>query len=126
MRRLRSTLWAMAAAASLMAGGSQAQQFAGASQDGLFGIFDEVRAGTSFSVQPGYDSHFILRGELLFRPFVPPFETYLANTLLRPRLHLGGNLATDEDEGVSQVYAGFTWNFPVFDPFFIEATRNDS
>lgn len=99
---------------------ASAQEFAGQSP-GLFGIFDEVRAGGSFSVQDNDDSGVIVNGQLLFRPFLPPFDNYLANTLLRPRLHLGGSLAT-ADDGISQVFAGLTWNFPVFGPFFLEAS----
>lgn len=102
-----------------------AQEFAGYQDTGggpgLFGIFDEVRTGGSLSVQPGYDSGFILRGELLFRSFGSPSDNYVANTILRPRVHIGGNLATGGG-GVNQLYAGLTWNFPVYDPFFVEAT----
>ena len=52
---------------------------------------------------------------------MPPLQNYFANTLLRPRIHVGGNLAIDDD-GVDQVYGGLTWHFPVFGPLFIEAS----
>lgn len=102
-------------------GPTSAQQFSSSSEPGLFGIFDEVRTGGSFSIQPDYEPGFILRGELIFRSFVPPFDNYFANTLLRPRVHVGGNLATG-NHGVSQVFSGFTWNFPLFSKLFLEAT----
>ena len=80
-----------------------------------------MRVGTVFSVQPNDHSGVILSGQLYFKAFVPPRQNYLANTLLRPRLFVGGNLATAND-GVSQVYGGLTWHFPVYDPFFLEAS----
>jgi lipid A 3-O-deacylase len=91
------------------------------SNSGLAGIFDEVRFGTVFSIEPEDKSGVILSGQLYFRSFVPQFNNYLANTVLRPRIHVGGNLAT-ANNGVSQVYAGLTWHFPVFDPLFVEAS----
>ncbi len=122
MRRLRTAALGLVLGGLIAAGPATAQEFSFSDGNGgLFSIFDEVRTGGSFSIQPGYESDFILRGELIFRSFVPPFDNYFANTLLRPRVHVGGNLATGA-EGISQVFAGFTWNFPVFQDFFIEAT----
>ena len=110
-------------ATAVLAGGAGAQQFADGTggSGGLAGIFDEVRTGGSFSIQDDYDAGFLVRGELIFAPFTPPADSYLANTVLRPRLHVGGNLATG-DEGVSQVYSGLTWTFPVYSNIFVEAT----
>ena len=110
-------------AASIISSAAGAQQFADGTGGfgGLAGIFDEVRTGGSFSIQEDYDAGFLIRGELLFAAFTPPSDNYLANTLLRPRIHLGGNLATG-DEGVSQVYSGLTWNFPVYNNIFVEAS----
>lgn len=121
MRSLRKAVFGLALVGLAGACPAAAQEFSSGGNAGLFSIFDEVRTGGSFSVQPDDDSGFIFRGELLFRSFVPPFDNYLANTLLRPRLHVGGNLATASD-GVSQVYSGFTWDFPVYKDFFVEAT----
>jgi lipid A 3-O-deacylase len=99
-----------------------AQDYSGSgSNSGLAGIFDEVRVGTAFSVQPNDHSGVIVSGQLYTRSFVPPFQNYLANTLLRPRLFVGGNLATASD-GVSQVYGGLNWLFPIYDRFFLEAS----
>jgi hypothetical protein len=125
MRQLRVHVFGILAAL-VVAPSATAQEFGGdgsglSNGPGLFGIFDEVRTGGSFSVQPNDDSGLIIRGEVLFRSFVPPFQNYFANTLFRPRIHVGGNLATAED-GISQVFAGLTWHFPIYDRFFLEAT----
>ena len=91
---------------------SLAQDYSGSgSNGGLAGIFDEVRVGTVFSVQPNDDSGVIVSGQLYFRAFGPPRQNYFANTLLRPRIFVGGNLAT-ADDGVSQVYAGLDLALP--------------
>jgi lipid A 3-O-deacylase len=105
----------------MLASTASAQQFDNSSSPGLFGIFDEVRLGTVFPVQPSDDSGVIVSGQLYTRAFVPPFQNYWANTLLRPRIHVGGNLATGEDP-INQVYAGLTWHFPVMDRYFFEAS----
>lgn len=117
---IRRVALGFALAAAMLAPPAVAQEFA-PSGDGLFGIFDEARLGTVFSVQDNDEFGVIVSGQLFFKSFVPPFENYFANTLLRPRVHVGGNLAT-ADDGVSQVYAGLTWNFPVFNRFFLEAS----
>jgi hypothetical protein len=123
MRTLRTPAFGLVLAGLVGLSPAKAQEFSGADGNpGLFGIFDEVRTGGSFSVQPDDDSGLILRGEVLFRSFVPPFDSYLANTVLRPRVHVGGNLATGGDDQISQVYAGLTWNFPFLNDFFLEAT----
>lgn len=96
-----------------------AQQFS--ERPGLFGIFDEVRLGAVYPVQPNDDSGLTLSGQLYFKSFVPPFQNYWANTLLRPRVHVGGNVATGDDP-INQVYAGLTWNFPLFGRVFAEAS----
>ena len=99
-----------------------AQDYSGSgSNPGLAGIFDEVRFGAVYPVQPEDNSGVIVSGQLYFKSFVPPFQNYFANTVLRPRVHLGGNLATRED-GVSQVYGGLTWHFPIFNLFFVEGS----
>jgi lipid A 3-O-deacylase len=109
--------------AVLLAGSSAcAQDYSGSGgNSALAGIFDEVRVGTVFAVQPNDHSGVILSGQLYFKALGPPRQNYLANTLLRPRIHVGGNLATASD-GVSQVYGGLTWHFPIYDPFFFEAS----
>src|SRR4051794_31075172 len=111
----------IALAGGMLASAASAQQFADSSGQGLFGVFDEVRVGTVFPVQPSDDSGLILSGQLYFRAFGQPYQNYWANTLLRPRIHVGGNLATGSDP-INQVYAGLTWHFPIHDPFFFEAS----
>ncbi len=116
--------WAFGALFAVLLAGSPAlaQSYSGSGgNSGLAGIFDEVRVGTVFSVQPNDHSGVILSGQLYFKAFGQPRQNYLANTLLRPRIFVGGNLATAND-GVSQVYGGLTWHFPVYDPFFLEAS----
>lgn len=122
MRTLRMAALGLLAAGLSGLGQAEAQQFSSTSGGGLFGIFDEIRGGGSFSIQPDLESGFIVRGELLFVSFVPPMDNYLANTFLRPRVHVGGNLSTGGDDNISQVYAGLTWNFPVYRRVFLEAT----
>lgn len=86
-----------------------------------FAIFDELRFGALASLDEEDESGGILSGQLFFKPFGGTYQSYLAAALLRPRVHIGGNVATEED-GVSQVYAGLTWSFPVFDWVSIEAS----
>ncbi len=112
---------AFAAGLALAAGSASAQEFSNSAGGGVFSIFDEVRLGTVFPVQPSDDSGVIISGQLYFREFVRPFQNYWANTLLRPRIHVGGNLATGDDP-INQIYAGLTWHFPVYDQFFFEAS----
>ena len=117
--RIRSVALMMALAWVLPGSQAAAQQFSNG--EGLFGIFDEVRLGALYPVQPNDDSGVIVSGQLYFRTFVPPFENYFADTLLRPRVHVGGNLATGDDP-INQVYAGLTWHFPIRNGFFVEAS----
>jgi lipid A 3-O-deacylase len=114
-------LAAIVASVAALSSPAAAQQFdASESDDGLFGIFDEVRLGGSFTVQSSSPDELMINGQLFFTSFVPPFENYFLNTFLRPRPHLWTTIATDE--GTNQLSGGLTWNFPLFDPFFIEAS----
>jgi len=108
-------------ATATFASQAMAQQFDEGSRPGLFGIFDEARFGTVYPVQPADDSGVILSGQLYFRNFVPPYRNYWANALFRPRVHVGGNLATGSDP-INQAYVGLTWDFPVLDRYFVEAS----
>ena len=85
-----------------------------------FAIFDELRIGALASIDEDDKSGGLLSGMILFNRFGGTYESYLADTLLRPRVHIGGNVAT-KDDGVSQIYAGLTWNFPIFEGISIEA-----
>jgi lipid A 3-O-deacylase len=117
--RIRQFALGIVFAGAIAAFPASAQQFS--DSPGLFGIFDEVRAGVVYPVQDNDDSGVILSGQLYFRTFVPPFQNYFLNTLLRPRVHFGGNVATGDDP-INQVYGGLTWNFPLFQRFFLEAS----
>ena len=117
--RFRQFAFSVAFAGLFTASAASAQQFS--ESPGLFGIFDEVRGGIVYPVQDNDDSGVILSGQLYFKTFVPPFQNYWANTLLRPRVHFGGNVATGDDP-INQVYGGLTWNFPIYDRFFLEAS----
>ena len=112
---------AIGAVVAALSAPAAAQQFdASGSGDGLFDIFDEVRLGGSFTVQDSSPEELMINGQLFFTSFVPPFENYFLNTLLRPRPHIWTTLATDE--GTNQLSGGLTWNFPIFDRLFIEAS----
>jgi hypothetical protein len=50
---------------------------------------------------------------------VRPFDNYFLNTLLRPRPHIG---ATGSFDGPDQLFAGLTWNFPIWRGLFAEAS----
>jgi hypothetical protein len=118
--------WAagLTVAACCAAAPAAAQDFGGFEQSatpGLFSIFDEVRVGALTSIQPDYDSGVLVSGQLYFKPFGSPRQNYFANTFLRPRLHVGGNFAPEED-GINQIYGGLTWHFPLPGPIFLEAS----
>jgi len=117
--RIRQSVLGVVFSGLIAACPAAAQEFSNG--EGLFGIFDEVRAGAVYPVQPEDDSGVTLSGQLYFRSFVPPFQNYWANTLLRPRVHVGANVATGDDP-INQVYAGLTWHFPVYDRFFFEGS----
>ena len=120
MRPLRTFYLGLALAAATASSHAAAQEFAGSGDAGGFGIFDEVRAGGSFSIQSSSPDGPLFNGQVLFGTFVRPFDNYLLDTLLRPRPHLGVTVATDS--GTSQVFGGLTWNFPLFGPLFLEAS----
>ena len=102
-------------AALALSAPAAAQQFdSSGSSDGLFGIFDEVRLGGSFTVQDTSPEELMISGQLFFTTFVPPFENYFLNTFLRPRPHIWTTIATDE--GTNQLSGGLTWNFPIYRP----------
>jgi hypothetical protein len=116
---MRQSALGCVALALLGASSAAAQEFS--DQPGLFGVFDEIRGGLVYPVQPNDDSGLTLSGQIYFRAFVPPFANYWANTLLRPRVHVGGNLAAGDDP-INQVYAGLTWHFPFLERYFFEGS----
>lgn len=84
-------------------------------------IFDEVRLGVLGFWQQNAESEegVYLTGQVLFDPFVRPFNNWILNFLLRPRPHIGGNASTT---GTDQIFAGLTWHLPVGQIFFAEAS----
>jgi hypothetical protein len=85
------------------------------------GIFDEVRLGVLGFWQTNADSveGVYVTGQVLFDPFVDPYDNWILNILLRPRPHLGGTVSPD---GPDQIFAGLTWTFPIGRLFFAEAS----
>lgn len=121
MRVLGVFLAGVSVAGLALASPAGAQEFATSPEnEGLFGIFDEVRLGGSFSVEDSAPDGLLVNGQLLFTTFVPPFENYFLNAFLRPRPHLWVTVATDN--GPNQLSGGLTWNFPLPGPFFFEGS----
>jgi hypothetical protein len=87
------------------------------------GIFDEVRLGGSThlrSTVPEEEDGLFIQGEVLFDPLWSRFDNPVIDAFLRPRPHFGGTLSTDD--GTNQIYGGFTWNFPLGQVLFLEAS----
>jgi len=85
------------------------------------GIFDEVRIGVLGFWQDNAESEegVYIAGQVLFDPFVDPFNNWLLDVLLRPRPHIGGSFSPS---GTDQLFAGLTWNIPLGRLFFAEAS----
>ena len=87
------------------------------------GLFDEVRLGGGVFVKsdvPDAEDGVFLGGEVLLDPFVARLENAFANVVLRPRPHVGATIAAGD--GTSVLYAGLTWDLPLVNPLFLEAT----
>ena len=83
-----------------------------------FGILSEVRIGASAHGIPKREVGSVdVNGEILT---VKPYTLNTAWDYLIPRFHVGGDLNTAGK--TSQVYAGLTWQFPIYARFFGEAT----
>ena len=83
-------------------------------------IFDEARFGVLASVD---DSEFyeedgqFITGMLFFDPWAHR-EAQGWDRVLRPRIHVGGTIATEND--TNQVYGGLSWTADITDRFFLE------
>ena len=117
---LTSVFGALLAATGSAAAADDFSGFADSGGEGLFGIFDEVRFGGSFSLPSNEPDGVLVNGQLLFTTFAPPFDNYWLNTLLRPRPHFGATVATDN--GTNQIFGGLTWTFPLYRSLFLEAS----
>jgi hypothetical protein len=84
------------------------------------GIFDEVRLGVLTFWQRNGESEegIYATGQVLFDPFIGPFDNRILNIILRPRPHLGGNVSPD---GTDQIFGGITWTVPIW-RLFAEAS----
>lgn len=84
------------------------------------GILDEVRLGvlTFWQDNGGSEEGIYATGQVLFDPFIGPFENRFLNVLLRPRPHLGGNVSPGNTD---QIFGGVTWTVPLW-RFFAEAS----
>jgi hypothetical protein len=86
-------------------------------------FFTEVRLGAAFSAdgrERVHEDGLFVEGEVLFVPIPGRYGHWLVESLLLPRPHVGATLSTDG--GTQQVYAGLTWNVPLAEIFFLEAS----
>lgn len=85
------------------------------------GILSEVRVGVLgfWQENSSTEGGVYVTGQILFDPFVRPFDHWILNTLLRPRPHVGG---TASPWGTDQFFAGLTWTLPIGRLFFAEAS----
>lgn len=84
-------------------------------------LVDELRlGGLAQNIEAsGSEDGASLNAELLFRsPFAGEGEA--ATGFLKPRPHLGGTASLAG--GTSKIYAGLTWEFPITDRIFFEAS----
>lgn len=83
-------------------------------------IFDEARFGVMMAVdktEANDERGAFITGMLLFDPWGHN-EAQGFDKLLRPRIHVGGTIATSNE--ANQVYAGFSWTANVTERFFLE------
>jgi len=90
-------------------------------------ILDEIRFGGGISdiVFQGQASYYeydrpSLNAELLFSPLNFDYRDR-PGSLLTPRIHIGGTLGL-ENNGISSLYSGLTWRFPIVSSIFVEAS----
>ncbi len=85
------------------------------------GILSEVRLGVLGFWQDNSESEegVYVSGQVLFDPFVRPFDNWFLNVFLRPRPHIGGSASPD---GTDQLFAGVTWTVPLWWNFFLDAS----
>ena len=84
-------------------------------------LVDELRLGAYYTNPDQKEKGAAVQLEAVFGTFVPyDFGNKFVNAVLRPRIHLGGNI--NVTGGTSVAYTGLTWNLPVYGPLFIEGT----
>ena len=83
-------------------------------------FFNEARVGVLASADntaTNEEDGAFITGMLLFDPW-GHMEAQGFDRLLRPRIHVGGTVATEDE--ANQVYAGFSWTANLTDRFFLE------
>ena len=85
------------------------------------GIFSEARLGLLgfWQQNSSTEEGVYVTGQVLFDPFLQPFDNYFLNILARPRPHIGGNASPT---GTDQLFAGLTWEVPIGRTFFVEGS----
>jgi hypothetical protein len=87
-------------------------------------LIDEFRFGilaADLEEGGGSDDTIAINAEILTPPLGYAADKTILDIFLHPRLHLGANINTDSD-AVNQAYAGVTWDFPLTDTLFLEAS----
>lgn len=114
---ISSLLIAMAATSA-----SAADYSSGYYSDGGMSFISELRMGVmSHDVDRREKDSVDLQAELLFQPIGGLGENpTLIDRFLAPRPHIGASINTDSN--TSYGYAGVSWLFPVYGPFFVEAS----
>ncbi len=118
-RPLRNILATGAVAAAIFAFSAVLHSFALHAEE--VPLFSEIRFGVLASdLEPGGGSD----GDVaLSMEFLSPRNDYaglsLMGRLFSPRIHAGGVLALED--GVNQLYAGFTWDVYLMERVFVEA-----
>lgn len=80
--------------------------------------FDEARLGVLTSIdEANEDDGAFVTGVLFFDPWGHSQAQGL-DKLMRPRIHLGGTVATDDEP--NQVFAGLSWTADLNERFFLE------
>jgi lipid A 3-O-deacylase len=90
----------------------------------LFPAVSETRLGVfATNLEDGaYDEGpVIINGEILFGRFRPDYAEPWKQFLFNPRIHLGGSFNPHAD-GVSEGYAGLTWEMKLTDRMFFETS----
>lgn len=85
------------------------------------GIFDEMRFGTTASINNGDNrEHGVFPSvTVFFDPLDAGSAKDLGEKLLRPRILAGAAIATSSD-GANEVYGGLSWTLDVTKRFFVE------
>lgn len=89
-----------------------------------FFAITEIRGGVfAANLEENIDeqAETFVNGEVLFRRLSGRYDDPILDILLRPRPHVGFELTPDEG-GTQIVYAGVTWEVPLGDRIFVEAS----